>query len=136
MSRYFSTPAQRRAATAILNLYDMQGFYAMNGIRAKCITGMGRIIGVGAVSHDDDGVWLNCIAVHPDRQRLGIGRAIVEWLLLRCPRGHPVWLETMPDNFAFYEGLGFTCMDIEAARTLYGYDPRTHPETTIMRRNN
>jgi ribosomal protein S18 acetylase RimI-like enzyme len=65
------------------------------------------------------------VAVHPDRQRAGIGTQILTSLLCRAKRRklYMVGLFTASHNRAFYENLGFTFFDDVHAMTCL---PRKH----------
>ncbi|MEB4615816.1 GNAT family N-acetyltransferase, partial [Leucobacter sp. M11] len=70
------------------------------------IAAMGRIIG--------DGGWyfhISDIATHPEHQRRGLGRRVMEWLIAqveeRAPAGASITLMADPPGFALYRGLGF-----------------------------
>jgi GNAT superfamily N-acetyltransferase len=59
--------------------------------------------------------WMGPLAVRPDRQGLGLGKAVVqaaiEWLKEQEGNGGTIGLETMPrtvENIGFYSRLGFT----------------------------
>ncbi len=74
---------------------------------------------VGAIVGTTDGRkgWLNRLAVHPDRQRRGIGRALVEAAeaALR-ERGLGIIGVLVegdnPDSLAFFQALGYRLLDI------------------------
>lgn len=57
--------------------------------------------------------YLPVLGVAPDRQRSGIGTALLHPVLDRCDgTGHPAYLETsVPANIPFYERLGFAVCD-------------------------
>lgn len=71
----------------------------------------GRIVGAGRVLADGrDCAYLCDIAVHPVHQGRGLGRDIIERLLVRC-RGHrKIILYAVPGKEGFYERLGFRRM--------------------------
>jgi len=69
--------------------------------------------------------WMGPLAVHPDHQGQGVGKAIVnagvEWLKHRGAK--VIGLETMPrtmDNVGFYSSLGFTPGHLTVTVTLEG----------------
>ena len=69
--------------------------------------------------------WMGPLAVHPDHQGQGVGKAIVnagvEWLKRRGAK--VIGLETMPrtmDNVGFYSSLGFTPGHLTVTVTLEG----------------
>jgi ribosomal protein S18 acetylase RimI-like enzyme len=64
-----------------------------------------------ALFHPRDPFWLLALAaVHPDRQRQGLGRAVIAPGLATADAAHsPAFVETQdPANVGFYESLGFT----------------------------
>ncbi|NUQ13308.1 MAG: GNAT family N-acetyltransferase [Gemmatimonadaceae bacterium] len=91
--------------------------------------------------------WMGPLAVHPDWQGIGLGKAVVkagiEWLAAR--RTAVVGLETMPrtmDNIGFYSALGFVpsrltiTVTVEAARaeapvSLWSRLPAAHREAVL-----
>jgi len=71
----------------------------------------GRIVGAGRVLADGrDCAYLCDIAVHPDRQGQGLGRDIIERLLVRCRSHRKIILYAVPGKEGFYERLGFRRM--------------------------
>ena len=60
---------------------------------------------------------LNAIGVDPSQQRLGLGTALLRWMLARVDSdGLPAFLDTSaPDNLAYYERFGF---EVTAEATL------------------
>ncbi|WP_213807203.1 GNAT family N-acetyltransferase [Granulicella sp. dw_53] len=79
------------------------------------LVGFGRLISDGAYYGT---LW--DIAVHPNFQKLGIGKMIVARLLAkcRCLQLRMVGLFTALHNRRFYESLGFTMLDYIHAMTL------------------
>lgn len=80
--------------------------------------------------------WMGPLAVRPDRQGEGIGRAMVEEGIrrLEVAGARVIGLETMPrtiDNIGFYSGLGFRPghLTVSMARELTG--PGTSPGTLL-----
>jgi GNAT superfamily N-acetyltransferase len=72
----------------------------------------GDLVAFNVVHHSGVEGWMGPLAVRPDRQGLGLGKALiqsaVEWLVERHVR--VIGLETMPrtvENIGFYSGLGF-----------------------------
>ncbi|HXX68730.1 MAG TPA: GNAT family acetyltransferase [Polyangiaceae bacterium] len=73
----------------------------------------GAVVGTAMGGYDGHRGWLYTVAVRPDMQRRGIGRALVDHVLaalaaLGCPK---VNLQVLPTNAAvvgFYERLGFS----------------------------
>jgi GNAT superfamily N-acetyltransferase len=83
-------------------------FQEIAGSRAAVTTEYGQAI---ALFHPRDPVWLLALAaVHPDRQRQGLGRAVIAPGLAAVDAAHsPAFVETQdPANIGFYESLGFT----------------------------
>jgi GNAT superfamily N-acetyltransferase len=75
--------------------------------------------------------WMGPLAVRPDQQGLGLGRAIVQEAItrLRDARVTTLGLETMPrtvDNIGFYSRLGFVpgCLTITLGREVPSGIPR------------
>ena len=79
----------------------------------------GRI--VGTVQFDDHKKHIHVIglAVHPDFQRIGVARGMIEWVLLCAPTlGHSVVaLDTIKEtgNVLFFEKMGFQVVHEEIA---------------------
>jgi GNAT superfamily N-acetyltransferase len=72
----------------------------------------GELVAFNVAHHSGVEGWMGPLAVRPDRQGLGLGKAIiksaVEWLVEQ--RVHVLGLETMPrtvENIGFYSQLGF-----------------------------
>ena len=72
----------------------------------------GELVAFNVAHHSGVEGWMGPLAVRPDRQGLGLGKAIiqsaVEWLVTR--RVRVIGLETMPrtvENIGFYSKLGF-----------------------------
>ena len=73
----------------------------------------GELVAFNVAHHSGVEGWMGPLAVRPDRQGLGLGKAIVrsavEWLVER--RVRVIGLETMPrtvENIGFYSQLGFS----------------------------
>ena len=72
---------------------------------------------VGTVSYsikDDGSVYLNGLAIDPDHQGLGLGRATLEQILAQVKDAPRVWLVTHPENeraITLYESFGFKITD-------------------------
>lgn len=84
----------------------------MKNSRYKCFAFYGKqLVGVGrALADGADCSYLCDIAVHPDYQGKGIGKAIVNELL-ELSRGHKkIILYANPGRESFYENLGFKLM--------------------------
>lgn len=76
----------------------------------------GRVVGTTMAGFDGHRGWLHLVAVHPDRQRQGIGRAMMleAERRLRTIGSSKVNLQvrsTNPGVVAFYESLGYTVED-------------------------
>ena len=83
-------------------------FSELAGSRASLAAEYGQAMGVFRPRVP---LWLLAIlGVDPDRQRQGLGRAVVTPGLAAADREHlPAFLETQdPTNLMFYESLGFT----------------------------
>jgi GNAT superfamily N-acetyltransferase len=72
----------------------------------------GELVAFNVAHHSGVEGWMGPLAVRPDRQGLGLGKAIIqsaiEWLVDR--RVRVIGLETMPrtvENIGFYSRLGF-----------------------------
>lgn len=71
----------------------------------------GRLVGAGRVLADGrDCAYLCDIAVHPDCQGQGLGREVIERLLVRCRTHRKIILYAVPGKEGFYERLGFRRM--------------------------
>ncbi|MEV4262931.1 GNAT family N-acetyltransferase [Kribbella sp. NPDC049584] len=83
-------------------------FQELTGSRAALTAEYGQAIGL---FHPRDPVWLLALAaVDPDRQRQGLGHAVIEPGLAVADAAHsPAFVETQdPANVGFYESFGFT----------------------------
>ncbi|MFI5694369.1 GNAT family N-acetyltransferase [Kribbella sp. NPDC051586] len=83
-------------------------FQELAGSRAALNAEYGQAIGI---FHPRDPVWLLALAaVDPDRQRQGLGHAVIEPGLAVADAAHsPAFVETQdPANVGFYESFGFT----------------------------
>ena len=70
-----------------------------------------KLIGVGrALADGVDCAYLCDIAVHPDYQGSGIGKAIVTWLVEQSKGHRKIILYAVPGKEAFYQKLGFKRM--------------------------
>jgi ribosomal protein S18 acetylase RimI-like enzyme len=72
----------------------------------------GRVLGCVMVGYDGTRGWLHLLGVHPDAQRQGVGRQLVQaaerWLIARG--GAKLNLQVRSDNdavIAFYQRLGY-----------------------------
>ncbi|SRR6266542_2298315 len=93
--------------------------------------GRGSIIAFNIVHRSGIEGWMGPLAVHPDHQGHGLGKAIVtagtEWLKRRGAK--VIGLETMPrtmDNIGFYSSLGFTPGRLTVTLTLEAQRGRQH----------
>jgi GNAT superfamily N-acetyltransferase len=70
----------------------------------------GRIAGMIALSVDDDTAEVEDFFVEPDLQGLGVGRALMDWLLAaaRAAGAAAVEVDADPNAEAIYARLGFT----------------------------
>jgi ribosomal protein S18 acetylase RimI-like enzyme len=65
-------------------------------------------------AHPDEAHWfLQIIGVHPDAQRRGLGRALIQPMLDRLDEtGEPAYLESSkPENVPYYRRFGFEVID-------------------------
>jgi GNAT superfamily N-acetyltransferase len=81
----------------------------------------GRAVGMATGFYHDGAALLEHIAVRPEEQRRGIGRALVAvWLLEGRARGCDVGvLGPTPDSQVFYERLGFTLTRVRPRHWYY-----------------
>lgn len=94
----------------------------------------GRVIGYAGLSVGGDEAWVQNIAVRRDRQRYGVGRALLEALLdeARVRGARTVLLEVAVDNGPaqrLYDRYGF---DIVGVRR--GYYQPSNTDALVMRR--
>lgn len=76
----------------------------------------GRVVGTTMAGFDGHRGWLHLVAVHPDRRRQGIGRALLLEAERRlrgigCPKVNLQVRATNPGVVAFYEHLGYLVED-------------------------
>ncbi|MBI5563564.1 MAG: GNAT family N-acetyltransferase [Chloroflexi bacterium] len=85
---------------------------AFSNSRFKCfVYDAGRLIGAGrALADGVDCSYICDIAVHPDYQGQGIGKAIVARLVDRSKDHRKIILYAVPGKEAFYRKLGFKRM--------------------------
>lgn len=70
-----------------------------------------KLIGVGrALADGVDCSYLCDIAIHPDYQGFGLGKAIVAWLVEQSKNHRKIILYAAPGKEAFYQKLGFKRM--------------------------
>ena len=79
---------------------------------AWVLTGNGEMLGVLAMRPDEDYLFVETVAVRPDRQGKGRGRRLMAFAeekarKLGLPEIRLYTNEKMWENFSFYEGLGF-----------------------------
>ncbi|MEU8224352.1 GNAT family N-acetyltransferase [Kribbella sp. NPDC048915] len=83
-------------------------FVGLAGSKASVTTEYGQAI---SLFHPREPVWLLAlVGVEPDRQRQGLGRAVISpGLAVADAAQSPAFVETQePENVGFYESLGFT----------------------------
>ena len=103
-------------------LDDYAALIADGLVRVLCRDG--RICGVLVLIENDDHLLLDNVAVAPEAQGLGIGRRLVEAAEevagnLGYATVRLYTHETMAENFALYEHLGFTVTHRPTERGLY-----------------
>jgi len=106
-------------ATEVISLYRAVGWSAADkpvqllaGLRGShtLVTARvaGRLVGVGnAISDGHLMVYFPHLLVHPDVQRRGVGRLLVQALLTRYTGFHMQMLTADADSVAFYRSVGF-----------------------------
>jgi len=79
--------------------------YVCSAWRDDRLIGLARVVGDGLTI-----VYLQDVLVHPEAQRTGIGRALVEAVFAPYAdvRQHVLLTDDEPGQRAFYESLGFT----------------------------
>jgi ribosomal protein S18 acetylase RimI-like enzyme len=76
----------------------------------------GVLVGAGRVLADGvDTAYIADVAVHPDHQGRGLGKAIVRRLVALSGRHQKIILYTLPGNEGFYARLGFLRMNTAMA---------------------
>lgn len=106
----------------------------------------GRIVGVLELMITDEGFLLDSVAVHPQAQGTGVGRALLGWAEEEAKRHgfdaiHLMTNEKMTENQALYARIGYELYD---RRVVQGYarvvmrkrlaGPSAAPEATDLRR--
>lgn len=82
-----------------------------------------RLVGLGnAISDGHLVVYYPHLLVHPDYQRRGIGRVIVEQLQARYAGFHQQMVVSDKRAIPFYERMGFTKAGATSAMWIYGGD--------------
>jgi [ribosomal protein S18]-alanine N-acetyltransferase len=95
----------------------------------------GEVVGYAGLSVTGDEAWVQNIAVRQDRQRHGIGRALLEALLAEADRrgARPVLLEVAIDNAKaqrLYDRYGFEPVGVRR-----GYYQPSNTDAVVMRRD-
>ena len=95
----------------------------------------GEVVGYAGLSVTGDEAWVQNIAVRADRQRRGIGRALLEALLAEADRrgARPVLLEVAIDNAKaqrLYDRYGFAPVGVRR-----GYYQPSNTDAVVMRRD-
>ena len=95
----------------------------------------GAVVGYAGLSVTGDEAWVQNIAVRADRQRRGIGRALLEALLAEADRrgARPVLLEVAIDNAKaqrLYDRYGFEPVGVRR-----GYYQPSNTDAVVMRRD-
>ena len=76
----------------------------------------GRLVGAGrAVADGRDVAYIADVAVHPEHQGRGLGRAVVQRLVERAGGHKKILLYANPGTEPFYAGLGFLRMNTAMA---------------------
>ena len=102
-------PAMEAEATQIRGLIHLLGLIPV-GLDWKrfvvAVNDRDEVLGCGQIKpHGRDVLELASIAVYPEHQGKGIGRAIIERLLQNSPR--PLYLMCESSNGSLYEKFGF-----------------------------
>ncbi|MEP6624765.1 MAG: GNAT family acetyltransferase [Acidimicrobiia bacterium] len=76
----------------------------------------GTVVATVMAGYEGHRGWVNYLAVHPDRQRRGLGRSLMREVEVRlralgCPKINLQVRTSNPDAIAFYERLGFAVDD-------------------------
>jgi [ribosomal protein S18]-alanine N-acetyltransferase len=95
----------------------------------------GVVVGYAGLSVTGVEAWVQNIAVRKDRQRQGIGRALLEALLVEADRrgARPVLLEVAVDNAKaqrLYDRYGFAPVGVRR-----GYYQPSNTDAVVMRRD-
>lgn len=77
----------------------------------------GRLVGTSMVGHDGHRGWVYYLAVHPEQQHRGVGRALMraseDWLRERgVPKLNLMVRNGNEDVLAFYQALGYQDGDV------------------------
>ena len=95
----------------------------------------GQVVGYAGLSVTGAEAWVQNIAVRKDRQRRGIGKALLEALLVEADRrgARPVLLEVSVDNATaqrLYDRYGFAPVGVRR-----GYYQPSNMDAVVMRRD-
>jgi len=95
----------------------------------------GQVVGYAGLSVTGAEAWVQNIAVRKDRQRRGIGKALLEALLVEADRrgARPVLLEVAVDNATaqrLYDRYGFAPVGVRR-----GYYQPSNMDAVVMRRD-
>jgi ribosomal-protein-alanine N-acetyltransferase len=98
------------------------------------VDGDDEVIGYAGLSSDAEAAWVQNIAVRRDRQRYGVGRALLEALLAEARRRDvpAVLLEVAVDNGPaqrLYDAYGFQIVGLRR-----GYYQPSNTDALVMRR--
>jgi amino-acid N-acetyltransferase len=117
-----AVPADLPQIYRLLELNDMQG-----EVEAQdCIVAdyMGELAGFARLEIADDLPYIRPIVVAPDAQGKGVGRELVQYLLLSYPRLRVI---ARGDALGFYTRLGFQQMDWEQIYPAFAQECRDCP---------
>lgn len=123
MSNFALSESKQFAPTELVGLYESVGWTTYVGDPTALVRAveqssyvvssrgaMGELVGLARAISDDVSVcYLQDILVSPDRQRAGLGRALVERVLQRYVhvRQKVLLTDDEPGQRAFYESIGF-----------------------------
>jgi len=92
----------------------------------------GALVGAGrALADGRDVAYIADVAVHPDHQGRGLGRAVVQRLVEQATGHKKILLYANPGTEPFYAGLGFLPMNTAMA---IWYDPDVAVANGVLRR--
>lgn len=105
--------AENRTYTAAQNREEAEEEFEQGPI--YFIKQSGKVVGTVSYSIKEDGsAYINGLAVDPDFQGQGLGRAALEQILAKLKNTPRVWLVTHPENdraIALYESFDFKITD-------------------------